>query len=110
MSIFICDFCSEPNVVWGYPAQNFVAYAVAGVVGQSVGNWAACTVCHGLIESGDRCGLLERSLHLLLEKHPDMRSDEAGVREQLGVIHRMFFTYQTGAPLCTFTHKMAVQF
>ena len=54
MSTSICDFCSEPNVVWRYPAQNFVAYAVAGVVGQSLGDWAACTVCHALIEDGDR--------------------------------------------------------
>ena len=99
MSTFICDFCSEPNVVCGYPAQNFVAYAVAGVIGQSVGNWAACTVCHALIESGDRSGLLERSVRRLFEKHPDMRPDEAEVREQLGAIHRMFFAHQTGAPL-----------
>ena len=99
MSTFICDFCSEPNVVCGYPAQNFVAYTVAGVVGQSVGDWAACTVCHALIESGDRSGLLERLVRRLFEKHPYMRPAEAEVREQLGAIHRMFFAHQTGAPL-----------
>ena len=99
MSTSMCDFCSEPNVVWRYPAQNFVAYAVAGVVGQSVGDWAACTVCHALIESGDHCGLLDRSVRQLLEKEPDMRPDEGEVRDQLGVIHRMFFAHQTGSPL-----------
>ena len=99
MSTSMCDFCSEPNVVWRYPAQNFVAYAVAGVVGQSVGDWAACTVCHALIENGDRSGLSERSLRRLLEKNPDMRQDEAEVQEQLRVLHQMFFAHQTGAPL-----------
>ena len=91
MSTSICDFCSEPNVVWRYPAQNFVAYAVAGVVGQSVGDWAACTVCHALIEDGDRCGLLERSLRRLLEKNPDMRPDEAEFENTSDGFHRMFF-------------------
>jgi hypothetical protein len=86
-------------VVWRYPAQNFVAYAVAGVVGQSVGDWAACTACHALIENGDRSELLERSLRRLLEKHPEMRPDEADVREHLGLIHAMFFGNKTGQPL-----------
>ena len=99
MSTSICDFCSEPNVIWRYPAQNFVAYAVAGIVGQSVGDWAACTVCHALIEDGDRDGLLERSLSRLLEKNPEMRPDEADVREHLGLIHAMFFGHQSGRPL-----------
>ena len=59
MSNSICDFCSAPNVAWRYPAQSFLAYAIAGVVGQSVGDWAACRTCHELIEAGDRRGLLE---------------------------------------------------
>ena len=99
MSTSMCDFCSQPDVVWRYPAQSFIAYAVACVVGRSVGDWAACTVCHAFIERGDRNGLLERSVRRLLEKHPDMRADETEVREHLGVIHRMFFDHQAGAPL-----------
>ncbi len=68
MSNQICDFCSEPKVAWRYPAQSFLAYVVAGVVGQSVGDWAACRICHGLIETGNRIGLLERSLCTLLDR------------------------------------------
>lgn len=98
MSTSMCDFCSEHDVVWRYPAQNFIAYAVAGVVGQSVGDWAACTVCHAFIERGDHNALLERSVSRLLEKHPDMRPDETDVREHLAEIHRMFFAHQAGAP------------
>ena len=99
MSTSMCDFCSEPNVVWRYPAQNFVAYAVADVVGQSVGDWAACTVCHALIESGDHCGLLDRSVRRLLEKEPDMRPAESELRDQIAVFHRMFFAHQIGSAL-----------
>ena len=99
MSTSICDFCSEPNVAWRYPAQNFVAYAVAGVVGESVGDWAACGICHRLIEAADRSGLLERSLQRLLEKNPEMREAEAELRDQIAAFHRMFFDHQTGAAL-----------
>jgi hypothetical protein len=99
VSTSICDFCSEPNVVWQYPAQNFIAYATPGVVGQSIGDWAACVTCHLFIERGDHNALLERSVSRLLEKNPDMRADEAEVREHLRMIHRMFFDHQAGAPL-----------
>ncbi len=99
MSTFICDFCAEPNVLWQYPAQSFVAYVVDGVVGQSVGDWAACGVCHRLIEAGDRTGLLERSLGTLLEKNPNMLAAEADLRDELAAFHRMFFAHQTGAAL-----------
>ena len=99
MSISICDFCSEPSVAWRYPAQSFVAYAVAGIVGQSVGDWAACSICHGMIEGGDRSGLLERTLRTLFQRNPDMRWAEAELRDQIAAFHRMFFAHQTGAAL-----------
>ena len=95
----MCDFCSEHDVVWRYPAQNFIAYATPGVVGQSVGDWASCVLCHAFIERGDHKALLERSVIRLLEEHPGMRAAEAEVRAHLGMIHRMFFDHQAGAPL-----------
>ena len=99
MSTSICDFCSASHVAWRYPAQSFIAYAVAGVVGQSVGDWAACSICHRLIEAGDHNGLLERTIHALLEKSPDLRKTEAEIRDQIGHFHRMFFAHQSGAAL-----------
>jgi hypothetical protein len=95
-STSLCDFCSEPHATWRYPARTFVAYVAAGFVGQSVGDWAACGACHALIEAGDRNGLLERSLTRLLEKHPQMRPDQDELREELAVVHRMFFGNQNG--------------
>lgn len=99
MSTSICDFCSALDVAWRYPAHTFVAYVVAGVVGESVGDWAACPVCHGLIEAGDRTGLLERSLQTLLEKNPDMQPAEAQLRDHIAEFHRLFYMNQTGAAL-----------
>ncbi len=99
MSTPVCDFCSAPHVAWRFPAQTFVAYVVEGFVGQSVGDWAACSICRALIEAGDRSALLERSLSMLLEKHPEMRPDEHELREQLALCHRMFFAHQTGNAL-----------
>lgn len=92
----ICDFCSEPEVVWRYPARTFLAYAVAGVVGESVGDWAACATCHALIESGDRTALSERSLRTLLDKNPEMRSAASELREQIAGFHKKFFANRLG--------------
>jgi len=99
VSSSICDFCSGPHVAWRYPAESFIAYVVAGVVGQSVGDWAACRICHDLIEAGDRFGLLERSLQTLIEKNPEMRRAEAELRSQMAHFHRMFYANQTGRAL-----------
>jgi hypothetical protein len=100
VSNYVCDFCSEPNVAWCYPAQSFLAYVIAGVVGQSVGDWAACRTCHELIEAGDRAGLLERSLQMLLDKNPEMRAAEPELRGQIAHFHQLFYANQTGAALC----------
>jgi hypothetical protein len=99
MSTSICDFCSDPHVAWRYPAESFIAYAVGGIVGQSVGDWAACSICHRLIETGDRNGLLERTLRTLSDRNPDMRCAEAELRDQIAVFHQMFFAHQIGAAL-----------
>jgi hypothetical protein len=92
----MCDFCSEPNVAWRYPAQNFIAYAGPSIVRRSVGDWAACSICHRLLEADDRCGLLERSSQMLLGKHPEMREAEAELRDQIAGFHRMFFEHRLG--------------
>ena len=81
MSRAICDFCSYPSVVWCYPARSFVAYIVANIGGESVGDWAACEQCHRLIEAGDRAGLMERSLVTL-----SASAVRANMRALLGIV------------------------
>ena len=97
MSSALCDFCSVPSVIFRYPAQSFVAYVAVGIAGESVGDWAACAICHQLIQAGDRLGLSERSLRTLLEKHPEMQDAEAELRAQIADFHKMFFANQAGA-------------
>jgi hypothetical protein len=96
MSSALCDFCSEPSVVFRYPAQSFVAYVAAGIAGESVGDWATCAICHQLIQARDRLGLSERSLRTLIEKHPEMQDAEAELRMQIADFHRMFFANRVG--------------
>lgn len=97
MTSCICDFCSEPHVAWRYPACTFAAYVTAGIIGESVGDWAACPTCHQLIETGCRVELTERSLWTLIEKQPEMRCAEAEIREQIRNFHTMFFTNRFGS-------------
>lgn len=53
----ICDFCSEPNPTWEFPAENFMANG-----GLSVGGWAACEKCAELVCNRRWLDLAERSL------------------------------------------------
>lgn len=95
----ICDFCSSPNVTWVYPARTFAAYVSEGIVGESVGDWAACSICHGLIDSGRHTELTERSLVTLLERQPEMKSAEEELRTQIRSFHTMFFQNRGGAAM-----------
>lgn len=95
----ICDFCSSPNVTWVYPARTFAAYVFEGIVGESVGDWAACPICHGLIESDRHLELTERSLATLLERQPEMRSAEHELRSQIRSFHTMFFRNRLGSAM-----------
>ena len=97
----ICDFCSSPNVAWVYPARTFAAYVFEGIVGESVGDWAACRICHGLIESGRHTELTERSLVTLLERQPEMKSAEQELRTHIRSFHMMFFQNRQGSAIPT---------
>jgi hypothetical protein len=95
----ICDFCSSPNVTCVYPARTFAAYVFEGIVGESVGDWAACPICRGLIESGRHTELTERALITLLERQPEMKSAEQELRTHIRSFHRMFFRSRVGAAM-----------
>ena len=99
MDTYICDFCSEPNVAWSYPARNFVGLAVGNVVSESVGAWAACPACHALIEAGDRAGLADRSAALLIDKQPEFAAVREDILAQLSGLHAKFFDARTSGPV-----------
>ena len=68
--------------------RAFLAYVIAGIAGESVGDWAACRICHALIQAGNRSELADRSVRTLIEKHPEMRGVEAELREQIAHFQR----------------------
>jgi hypothetical protein len=93
-----------PGPAWRYPAQSFIAYYAANVAGESVGDWAACDLCHLLIEADDRSGLAQRSLDELILKHPEVIAAAAVLYEDLAEIHQRFFAHRSGtAELITAT-------
>ena len=98
MELPICDFCSEPDVVWMYPAHNFIGYQGPGIVGESVGGWAACTTCHELIVADNRAGLAERSASTLLANQPDMGLTREEAAVVLQEIQAKFFQHRIGPP------------
>ena len=96
---WICDFCSEQPVTWSYPARSFVAYVVGAIGGESVGDWACCDICHGLIESGDADALSERAIETLTARHPEMQPVREKLLQEMKVLHKSFFDNRLGAAL-----------
>lgn len=80
-----CDFCYSTKVIWSYPCESFEFYPI-----NSEGNWAACDICHDLIESDDRIALMERAIataesqgmtfpkDVMLQFHDEFRSHRLG--------------------------------
>lgn len=92
----LCDFCSAPDAGWRHPARSFIGYVTPGVVGESVGDWAACQECHHLIISGNRAGLTERSVLTFIAMHPELRVVKTELATQMGILHATFFENRTG--------------
>lgn len=52
----VCDFCMSPAITWAYPCESFsmgIATEQRKETLNSWGGWAACDVCHDLIEAGE---------------------------------------------------------
>ncbi len=93
----ICDFCSEVQIRWRYPASNSVDVASSGPTGvfasESIGDWAACEECHGLIEAGDHEALINRSVQKFVEIYGFL---PPGLAEDIRRIHTQFFAHRCG--------------
>jgi hypothetical protein len=100
-----CDFCSEPNPTWTYPAEDFVALSSEFFTQESVGPWDACEMCHRLIEHNDRTALAIRALDRLILARPDMILCTTELLDELRGLHELFFLHRTGDPVSRFTRK-----
>jgi hypothetical protein len=92
----ICDFCSGSDVKWRYPAKTFLSYITDSVAGESLGDWAACTKCHDLIERDDRAGLASRSIESLIAVHPGMAEIKEDLLRMMAILHHSFFDSRIG--------------
>lgn len=95
----ICDFCSTQPVTWSYPARSFIAYVVGGIGGESVGSWAACEICHLLIESGDTEALADRAVETLSVRHPEIKALGKELLQEMKILHRSFLDHRVGSAL-----------
>ena len=58
-----CDFCSDLDPCWRYPAKSFLLPDCVGDLRiGSRDDWLACDACRDLIEVEDRKGLARRTL------------------------------------------------
>jgi hypothetical protein len=93
-----CDFCSEPDPVWSYPAKDILVIHPGPADQRSAGAWAACGLCYRLIESGDATGLANRSL----EHFPDLQEltqqEGLDLLDMLRSIHLAFWEARNGPP------------
>ena len=92
----LCDFCSAPNAGWRHPARSFIGYSAPGVVGEIVGDWAACQECHRLIVSDDRVRLTATSVLAFIARHPELEAFKSELTTEMGTLHAQFFDNRTG--------------
>ena len=92
----LCDFCSAPDAGWRHPARSFLGYVAQGVVGESVGDWAACQECHKLIVSDDRVRLTATSVATFIARHPELGVVKTELATEMGKLHANFFENRTG--------------
>lgn len=89
--IGVCDFCGSKHPRYTYPCRTFEVTGVPADLGMGmIGNWAACTVCHLLIEHDRWESLARRSADTApAELWPTIH---ASVR----ILHQMFREHRTG--------------
>lgn len=90
----ICDFCSEPNPRWQYPASDFIMHVPGPDDYGSEGAWAACDACHDLIEAGDGDGLAKRSADKFARNTPGM--PRSFLLSRIRELHEGFWSRRKG--------------
>lgn len=91
----VCDFCMGTPIQWTYPCRNFTHHGLE-VTFKSSGGWAACSICHDLIERQDRSALAQRSAVC----HPDRRNIPlALLTRRVRSLHDTFWVNREGPPV-----------
>jgi len=85
-----CDFCSAPKVSKSYACEDFTPEDMP--ISLSVGGWAACDICAGLIDSDQFEVLAERSTRTFLASLglPDSGQFKAEILGFMRRLHQEF--------------------
>jgi hypothetical protein len=90
---YVCDFCSDPDPRWCFPAAAFTQEAYAW---GSCDDWAACDDCHRLIVLERYERLLKRSARAYLRRNGSLTPH---VLEALSRLHESFRAHRMGPPI-----------
>ena len=103
-----CDFCTTGEVRYAYPCEDFVVNVIGfsntdlTVLAAPMGfkqDWAACEICHALIEANDRERLMTRSLELFDAKYGlKDEIERAMIQRMIELTQTQFFLHRKGAP------------
>lgn len=92
-----CDFCSEPNIEWCYPTRDFTVPDIHYIPDP---DFAACQICHDLIEADNWEGLAERAAQTFIEKNgaifEDLTEDKKRIVSHMASFHLRFKQNRTG--------------
>jgi len=88
-----CDFCNAQPVFKVFSCCNFlVPWTKTWVFHhESVGGWAACRICAGLIDGGRWAELSDRAFRKFAKGHGGIaRHDELPLKQQFRELHKLF--------------------
>ena len=99
--MYICDFCSDSNVKWAFPASDCGVIIVSDdniLCNMSEGGWASCDACHDLILAEKREELLNRSIEAFkrLHGHEVPENEHRFIKPMVKTIHNSFWENMTG--------------
>ena len=99
--IYRCDFCSSPNPVFAIDVQTFETHlrGPGGYHTGSVGGWAACMACFGLIHTGAWEDLITRAVRSIMAGYGvTSRSLERDYTRELRKVYRTLRKNIVGPP------------
>ena len=91
----ICDFCSDPNPEWAFPAKDFEMQG-GPHAGGFQGGWTACEPCKRLIDRNDYKGLAKRSAEKFVDRPAGLSIDH--LIPSMRKLHERFRQNRTGPP------------
>lgn len=101
----VCDFCSAPNPPWLHTSAPFSADVLAvkkddpsdtkSFVFNSDEYWRACSACHSLVVSGNRRGLLTRTVRQYSRRFRD-KSVPEGLTDSVAELQSGFWAGYKG--------------